>query len=75
MRQVRGIRVWWGMVALAGGVWACETARNPGGVQLDLVPPTITLTTSGTSVPDTVAIAGGLHFTVSASYNLGLKDI
>src|SRR5205823_1385633 len=41
----------------------------------DLVPPIITLTSPGTSVPDTQAIAGGLHFTVDASDNLGLKDI
>src|SRR5438105_4051297 len=75
MRQVRGIRGWCGMVALVSGLWACETARNPGGVQRDLIPPIITLTTSGTSVPDTQAIAGGLHFTVDASDNLGLRDI
>jgi len=75
MRQVRGIRRWWGMVALAGGLWACETARNPGNVQRDLIPPLIKLSTSGTSVPDTQPIAGGLQFTVDASDNLGLRDI
>src|SRR5213082_2087299 len=75
MPQVRVIRGWWGMVALAGGLWACETARNPGGVQRDLIPPIITLTTSGTSVPDTQTIAGGLQFSIDASDNLGLKDI
>jgi len=75
MRQVRGIRGWWGMVALVSGLWACETARNPGGVQRDLIPPIIKLTSPGTSVPDTQAIAGGLHFTVDASDNLGLRDI
>src|SRR5213082_37386 len=75
MPQVRVIRGWWGMVALAGGLWACETARNPGGVQRDLIPPIITLTTSGTSVPDTQTIAGGLQFSIDASDNLGLKDV
>src|SRR5437764_1732322 len=75
MPQVRVIRGWWGMVPLAGGLWACETARNPGGVQRDLIPPIITLTTSGTSVPDTQTIAGGLQFSIDASDNLGLKDI
>src|SRR5213082_1996340 len=75
MRQVRGVRGWCGMVALVSGLWACETARNPGGVQRDLIPPIITLTTSGTSVPDTQTIAGGLQFSIDASDNLGLKDI
>jgi hypothetical protein len=52
-------------------VEACETARNPGGVQRDLIPPTITLTTSA----DTQQIANGLSFNVSAGDNLGLKEI
>ena len=71
MRQFRRSRGWWGIVALAGGFWGCETARNPGGVQRDLIPPTITLTTTA----DTQAIASGLSFSVAASDNLGLKDI
>jgi len=58
------------MVALAG-LWACETARNPGGVQRDLIPPVITLTANA----DTEPIASGLKFTVDASDNLGLKDV
>src|SRR2546429_1891396 len=70
MRQVRVVRGWCGMVALAG-LWACETARNPGGVQHDLIPPVITLTANA----DTQAIASGLQFTVDASDNLGLKDV
>ena len=70
MRQVRVVRGWWGMVALAG-LWACETARNPGGVQRDLIPPVITLTANA----DTEPIASGLQFTVDASDNLGLKDV
>src|SRR5438128_1987979 len=70
MRQVRPSRSWWGIVALAG-LWACETARNPTGRQSDLIPPTITLTTSA----DTQQIGSGLQFTVTASDNLSLKDI
>src|SRR2546430_405600 len=70
MRQVRVVRGWWGMVALAG-LWACETARNPGGVQRDLIPPVITLTANA----DTEPIASGLQFSVDASDNLGLKDV
>src|SRR5437016_6526255 len=70
MRQVRPSRGWWGIVALAG-LWACETARNPGGVQRDVIPPLITLTSSA----DTQPIASGLQFTVDASDNLGLKDV
>ncbi len=71
MRPVRGSRVWWGIVALAGGVGACETARNPGGVQRDVIPPAIALSAAA----DTQQIATGLSFTVTASDNLGLKDI
>src|SRR6266571_2513326 len=70
MRQVRPSRSWWGIVALAG-LWACETARNPTGRQSDLIPPTITLTTSA----DTQQIGSGLQFAVTASDNLSLKDI
>lgn len=70
MRQVRPSRSWWGIVALAG-LWACETARNPGGTQFDLIPPTIKLTTSA----DTQQIGSGLQFNVAASDNLSLKDI
>src|SRR5207237_1681935 len=70
MRQVRVVRGWWGMVALAG-LWACEPARTPGGVQRDLIPPVITLTANA----DTEPIASGLQFSVDASDNLGLKDV
>jgi len=58
------------LVALAGAVGACETARNPGGVQLDRISPTIAL-----SAADTQQIANGLQFSVDASDNLGLKEI
>lgn len=71
MRQVRGMRAVWGIGVLAAAAAACETARNPGGVQRDLIPPTITLTSGG----DTQQIASGLSFTVKAADNLGLKDI
>ena len=60
------------VVALGAAVWACETTRNPGGIQPDLVPPLISLSKTG---PDTQPIAGGLSFTVSAVDNLGLKEV
>lgn len=76
MRQGRAIRVLWssGVLALAG--WACESARNPGGFQPDLVPPTIALT-SAKAAPaiDTQQIASGLSFAVGATDNLALNDI
>ena len=71
MPRVHVVRAWWGSIALIAGVWGCETARNPGGVQHDVIPPTIKLTTSA----DTQQIASGLAFTVTASDNLSLKDI
>ena len=64
MPRVRVVRAWWGSIALIAGVWGCETARNPGGVQRDLIPPTITLSTTA----DTQQIASGLAFT-----RIGLK--
>src|SRR5947208_14672773 len=70
MRQRRGGRGWCVLVALAGAVGACETARNPGGVQLDRISPTIAL-----SAADTQQIANGLQFSVDASDNLGLKEL
>src|SRR3989454_37378 len=71
MRQGRRAGLLWGMCALVGAVGACETSRNPGGVVRDQVPPNIQLTTSA----DTQDIAGGLTFGVTATDNLGLKDI
>src|SRR5947208_8559345 len=70
MRQRRGGRGWCVLVALAGAVGACETARNPGGVQLDRISPTIAL-----SAADTQQIANGLQFSVDASDELGLQGI
>jgi hypothetical protein len=66
--------------AILAVVAACETARNPGGVQRDITPPNISLSAStgrGTSAAnaDTQQIANGLKFTVNASDNLGLKTI
>jgi hypothetical protein len=70
MRQVRAVGAWWGIVALAM-VGACETARNPGGVQLDRIPPTIKLTTT----QDTQDIKSGLNFSVAASDDRVLKEV
>src|SRR2546426_756828 len=72
MLQGRGVRALWGTGVLLTAVWACETARNPSGIQRDLTPPTISLTKTP---PDTQDIAAGLTFSVSATDNLGLKDI
>ena len=71
MVHMRTVRGWCAVVALAGAIGACETARNPGGTQRDVIPPGIKLTTAA----DTQQIASGLQFTVDASDNLGLKDI
>src|SRR6266571_4017319 len=71
MRRVRGKRLFWGLGVLVATAWACETARNPGGIQRDLIPPTMVLTTSA----DTQQIASGLSFSVSAGDNLGLKEV
>src|SRR6058998_3930907 len=71
MRRVRGKRLFWGLGVLVATGWACETARNPGGIQRDLIPPTMVLTTSA----DTQQIASGLSFSVSAGDNLGLKEV
>jgi hypothetical protein len=61
-----------GFGVLLGAMAACETARNPGGIQRDLTSPVITLSnTAG----DTQDIAGGLRFTVNATDNLALKSI
>ncbi len=61
-----------GLAVASAAVWACETARNPGGVQRDLTLPSITLSNT---VGDTQDIAGGLQFTVNASDNLALKTV
>src|SRR5438128_10257499 len=72
MLQGRGVRALWGSGVLLAAVWACETARNPAGIQRDLTPTTISPTTAA---HDTQDIAQGLTFSVSATDNLGLKDI
>ncbi|HEU5262457.1 MAG TPA: hypothetical protein VFU41_13655 [Gemmatimonadales bacterium] len=71
MLQGRGRSLLWGIGALASVVGACESARNPGGIQRDRISPTIQLTTAN----DSQDISGGLNFTVTATDNLGLKDI
>src|SRR5881396_3142485 len=58
--------------ALALAVWACETARNIGGIQRDVTSPAIALSNPA---GDTQAIAGGLRFNVSAVDNLALKSV
>ncbi|HWC72433.1 MAG TPA: hypothetical protein VG454_00750 [Gemmatimonadales bacterium] len=53
-------------------LWACETTRNPGGIQRDVTAPVIVLVnTAG----DTQDIAGGLRFGVQAVDNLALKSV
>jgi hypothetical protein len=73
MRAGRGVRVLWGIGAVAAAVWAgaCENTRNPGGIQKDITAPVISLT----GQPDTQDISAGLSFTVTATDNLGLKTI
>jgi len=72
MRLVTRGTALWGMSALALAIWACETTRNPGGIQRDVTSPAILLTnTAG----DTQDIAGGLRFNIQAVDNLALKSI
>jgi hypothetical protein len=62
----------WGVVISALAIWACETTRNPGGIQRDLTAPVVTL---ANTAGDTQDIAGGLRFNVSAADNLALKSV
>ncbi len=72
MRQARRGTVLWGIAVSSLALWACETTRNPGGIQRDLTEPSITLTiTAG----DTQDISGGLRFSISAIDNLALKSV
>jgi hypothetical protein len=71
MRLVRRGTAVWGIAALGLAVWACETTRNPGGIQRDVTEPAILLSTSR----DTQDIAGGLSFNVQAVDNLALKSV
>jgi hypothetical protein len=72
MRHARRGTVLWGIVVSVLALGACETTRNPGGIQRDNVSPAISLTnTAG----DTQAIANGLHVNVSATDNLALKSV
>ena len=72
MRVITRGTALWGISALALAIWACETTRNPGGIQRDLTSPVITLTVTGS---DTQDIASGLAFGVSAVDNLALKSV
>jgi hypothetical protein len=71
MRAGRRVRVIWGIGVCAAAVWACETTRNPGGIQRDITAPVISLSAS----KDTQDIAAGLSFRVDAADNLALKTI
>ncbi|MEX2157383.1 MAG: hypothetical protein WD773_11175 [Gemmatimonadales bacterium] len=74
MRQARRGTAVWGFLVLALALWmgACETTRNPGGIQRDVTEPAIVLTNA---VGDTQDIADGLRFNISAVDNLALKSI
>jgi hypothetical protein len=72
MRVITRGTALWGISALALAIWACETTRNPGGIQRDVTEPAITLTVTGS---DTQDIANGLAFGVSAVDNLALKSV
>jgi hypothetical protein len=72
MRHAQRGTVLWGLVVSVLALWACETTRNPGGIQRDNTEPQIILSnTAG----DTQDIGGGLRFNVSAVDNLALKSI
>jgi len=72
MRHAQRGTLLWGLVVSVIALSACETTRNPGGIQRDNVEPQITLSnTAG----DTQDIGGGLRFNVSAVDNLALKSI
>jgi hypothetical protein len=71
MRQQRSVIAMWGLGVLVAIGVACETTRNPGGIQRDLTPPSIVLSTTA----DTQDIAGGLRFTAAAFDNLALKSV
>ena len=63
----------WICASLSLIVWlACETTRNPGGIQRDLTPPVIQL---GNTAGDTQDISGGLRYTIQAVDNLALRTI
>jgi hypothetical protein len=71
MRAGRPVWVILGLATAAAAAWSCETARNPGGVQRDLIPPVISLSTSS----DSQDIGAGLQFNIDATDNLALKTI
>ena len=69
MRAAARVRAVLVLSGAAAAVWACNVARNTGGVQQDATRPTLSLTT----VADTQAISTGLSFSVSATDNLTLR--
>ena len=71
MRAVR-VKAILGLTTAIAAVWACETNRNPSGVQRDTTKPTITLTAV---TSDTQNVTSGLQFTVNATDNLTLADV
>src|SRR5437867_4855623 len=80
MPQRRARATLWGVCVLVLAGWACESARNPGGFQRGLIPPTITLTTASgkgatAATADTQQIGSGLSLTAGATDNLALNDI
>src|SRR3954470_15177657 len=72
MRVISRGSALWGISALALAIWACETTRNPGGIQRDVTEPAISLTITGS---DTQDISSGLSFGISAVDNLALKSV
>jgi hypothetical protein len=72
MRVITRGAALWAISALALAIWACETTRNPGGIQRDVTEPAIDLSITGS---DTQDIASGLQFGISAVDNLALKNI
>src|SRR5919109_214416 len=71
-RRVTAVGLAMCVLGLALWVGACETTRNPGGIQRDVTEPAISLSSSA---GDTQDIAGGLRFNVSAVDNLALKSV
>ena len=69
MRAAARVRAVLVLSGALGAVWACNVARNTGGVTQDTTRPTLSLTT----VADTQPIASGLTFSISASDNLTLR--
>src|SRR6266540_2726768 len=74
MRHAQRGTILWGLVVSVIALWggACETTRNPGGIQRDNTEPQIVLSNTAGDMQD---IGGGLRFNVSAVDNLALKSV